>query len=106
DFCAQYPTNMLSKFRDDVMVVQGAPKGVRYEVDVSRLLPTGDWVHVALQVRPDGIGSLLLEREPIFETPYVIQGHASSLWKILLDGAAVDTELHFRDVTLWRGVRY
>ncbi|MGM0670043.1 MAG: hypothetical protein ACQET1_10015, partial [Gemmatimonadota bacterium] len=33
DFCAQYPTNMLSKFRDDVMVVQGAPKGVRYEVE-------------------------------------------------------------------------
>lgn len=105
-FCAQYPTNMLSKFRDDVMVVSGAPKGVRYEVDVSRFLPTEAWVHVALQVRPDGIGSLLLEREPIFETPYVIQGHASSLWKILLDGAAVDTELHFRDVTLWRGVRY
>lgn len=105
-FCAQYPSGILSQFRDEEVVVYGAPRGVEYGVDVSRVFPTDDWVHLALQVRSDGIGSLVVDREPLFETPYMIRGHASSLWRILLEGAAVDTQLLFRDVTLWRGVRY
>lgn len=106
DFCVQHPVGMLSKYRDDLIFVRGAPYRVAHEVDATPHLPSDDWIHVALQVRPDGIGSVILNREVVFETSYVLTGHDTSLWTITLDGAGVDTELLFRDITLWRGARY
>ncbi len=77
-----------------------------YEVVVSPHLPSDDWVHLALQVRPDGFATVFVNREMVFQSEIRLEGHATAGWKIELAGASVDTELLIRNLTLWRGERF
>jgi len=105
-FCTLYPSSELAKRRGDLMMVGAGYRGLSYEVEVSPHLPSDDWVHLALQVRSDGTATVFVNRELVFQSESRLAGHATARWKIELAGAAVDTELLIRNLTLWRGERF
>jgi hypothetical protein len=69
-------------------------------------LPSPDWVHIALQLRPDGTFTVFVNRKLVSQSRYPLQDFKEFRWKIELGGASVDTELLVRNLTLWRGERF
>ncbi|MFC1661495.1 hypothetical protein ACFL3S_08610 [Gemmatimonadota bacterium] len=64
------------------------------------------WVQLALQIRPDGAVSVLVDRVSILESRVRVPIPPDSRWRIRLSGAAVDTHLYIRRLTVWPGQRY
>jgi len=98
--CVAYPGGELSRFAEDELKLNGI---------VHRLeehLPPDGWTHVALQLRADGEVSLALDREVVVVSSLLARNGPDTRWRVVLGGAAVDTELRFRDLRLWDGPRY
>jgi hypothetical protein len=105
-FCLQYPSDEQLKFRDDLaMVLSGSVSGLR-EFSVAPVLPSDEWVHVALQVRADGATSIFLNRRLTATPAGRLDLAPGQKWRINLYGASVDTDLWIRNLTLWRGERF
>ena len=105
EYCILYPNLELAKRKQDVMSVTCGEPAYSFEVSGAPFLPSRDWVHLALQVRPDGLTSFFVNREQINVSRYPALPNTFT-WKIELAGASVDTELLVRNLTLWRGERF
>jgi hypothetical protein len=72
-------------------------------VPLPDVLPTDDWVTVAVHRRPDGFVELRVSGERRSTSRFRLPLEPGRRFRILLLGAAEDTELYVRDVRLWRG---
>lgn len=98
--CVAYPGGELSRFSEDEFKLNGIVHRLE-----DRLPPDG-WTHVAVQLRADGEVSLALNRQVVVVSSLLAENGPDTRWRVVLGGAAVDTELHFRDLRLWDGPRY
>jgi hypothetical protein len=105
-FCVLYPSAELSKRREDLLQVSGGDRSSTFEVSADPDLPSRDWVHLALQIRPDGTFTVFVNRRLVSQSQHPLKEYKDYLWKIELGGASVDTELLVRNLTLWRGERF
>ena len=106
EFCVLYPSAELSKRRTDLLQVTGGEGHFPYEVSASPSLPSREWVHLAMQVRPDGFYTVLVNRNEVWRFQNPFGAYTGVGWRIELAGASVDTELLIRNLTLWRGERF
>jgi DNA-binding SARP family transcriptional activator/KaiC/GvpD/RAD55 family RecA-like ATPase len=100
-----YPSTEDLRF-DPSEISAGFGTGEQQSVFLRDVLPTHDWVHLALQVRPDGVTQIYVNRELVLTSRLRVDLDPEERYRIVLVGAAVDTELHVRNVSLWEGVRY
>jgi hypothetical protein len=103
--CFRYPVSENAKRRDDLGIVTVGQSLWGYEVDVSTHLPSEEWVHLAMSVRPDGRVTIFLGREVVFLSEQRLAIRPDRVWRIQLSGSSVDTELLVRNLTIWRGER-
>jgi len=103
--CFVYPAEILARF-DPRNVALGVSPGYLTVVDVPEVLPTDDWVHVALQVRADGDVSLYLDHAFVARSPVRLPTEPLSQWVVFLDGEAVGTEVLVRNLAVWPEPRY
>lgn len=71
---------------------------------VPRLLPSEEWVPVALRVGAEGeVTGFVGWGGARLGTPVRLEGSGESSWRVRLRGGAEGTELQFRRLTLWSG---
>lgn len=103
-WCFRYPALELSEFDSTVASLHSGPALELF--DVGAFLPSNEWVHLALQVRPDGYAALYLNRQHIGTSQLRIVDFNDRQWRVQLRGASVDTELLVRDLVVWPRARY
>jgi DNA-binding SARP family transcriptional activator len=103
DICAAYPSGELAKF--DSAAVDLAATPLIDRVRPSDGLPTIEWVHMALQVRPDGQAALFVNRLHVADTPRPIPMPREG-WRVVLLGAALETNVYVRNLALSHGSRF
>jgi DNA-binding SARP family transcriptional activator len=103
ELCFLYPVDDLARFD---------PAAVRFshtfeqDIRVPSILPTDDWVHVALQVTAGGEASLVLERERWLTHPVRLATAPQGAWHLVLFGRAVGVDVFIRNLSVWEGLRY
>lgn len=102
--CLTYPTEDLERLVPDEVRVNAAgwSRALRLPGD----LPSDDWVHVAIQVRGDGMPFFFLNRRLIGTGPLRLTGLDRESWHVLLAGKSDGTELLARRLVVWRGTRF
>jgi len=100
-----YPASEDVRF-DPTEMQAGFGTGEHQSVFLPDLLPTPNWVHLAIQVRPDGSTQLYVNRRLVATSRLRMDLNPDQRFRVALLGAAVDTELYVRNVSLWEGVRY
>ena len=103
--CIAYPAQEHAKMDPSEVAVVVAP-GRELHVEVPDVLPSDDWVHMALQIRADGETSLVVNRQPVGVNPVDLQTDPRLEWHVILFGTVVGTELYMRNLTVWPGERY
>jgi hypothetical protein len=69
-------------------------------------LTTDGWIHVALQVRADGLTSLVVNRQRVGVSPVALLVEDPEDWYLVLIGTTVGTEVYVRSLAAWQGERY
>ncbi len=105
-FCFRYPAGELTTFRPDLAIVNSGRRQLTQSVKLPPSFHSDGWSQVALQVRPDGKTEVYLDHELVIEPWERLHMDPSYRWHIVLRGAAVDTKLFVRGLTLWRGTRW
>jgi hypothetical protein len=103
--CLLYPSREFEKLNPSEVSLRTTP-GVETRARIPEALPTQGWTHIALQVRPDGETSLVVDRERVATSPVLLTTQPKYQWTLLVDGDAVGTELFIRDLNIWREIRY
>ncbi len=103
--CFLYPSRELDKRDPSDISFRVAPGG-EIRVNLPDALPTSGWTHVAIQVRPDGEPSLVINRERVATSPILLPTTPSHQWTVVVEGDAVGTEVLVRNLNIWREVRY
>jgi len=103
--CFEYPRGELSRRRRDRALYQGGSPRIIEVIPLGSPLSPDEWHHLAIQVRADGNASVFLDRELLHTASVYASPSEDDRWRIVLMGAAVDTELLFRNITVWRGLR-
>ncbi len=104
--CFSYPSDERRRFDPTMAYLSIWPSTTGDYVRDPQDLPPVDWTHVAVQVRPDGRVSLILNHRQVAEHPIRLTGTALDDWRIELAGHSLDTHLEVRYVALWSGPRY
>lgn len=103
--CALYPTGEHGWW-DPTTVAFGSSRMSLGNVSLAdRQVPDG-WTHLAIQVRPDGEGSLVVDRRVVFRHAGIMPAIARGPWRLALFARTVDTRLRVRNVVLREGIRY
>jgi DNA-binding SARP family transcriptional activator len=100
----RYPGRELLKF--DPMVASYSASNLPSFARVETLLILNDWNHLAIQLRADGHASAYLNRKFLVESPLPVRVQPGERWRVVIQGAAVDTELLVRNIVLWRELRF
>jgi hypothetical protein len=103
--CARYPSREFEKIDLSELSFSVTP-GVESRVRVPDALPTSGWTHLAIQVRPDGECSLVVNRERVVTSPILLPTTPVNQWTMVIEGDAIGTEVFVRDLTIWKEVRY
>jgi hypothetical protein len=103
--CVTYPAREFEKMDRSRFALTVNPGR---QVDFSAPAPiTGeDWIHVALQVRADGLTSLVVNRQRIGTNPVGLYTDPPRDWHLMFHGTTVGTELFLRNLQVWPGERY
>lgn len=102
--CFDYPKGYLARFRPDVGSLSTLYSPHLFSTAPS--LPSDEWVHAALQIRPDGTPAIFLNRRLVIEGDARLTGINEPGWRILMTGHSVETRLLVRNVVLWPSARY
>jgi len=102
--CFQYPSEELERLRPDEAEASAA--GWRRSLRLPRDLPSDDWVHLAVQVRGDGMPFFFVNRRLVAAGPLRITGLDRPDWQVMLTGKSEGTELLVRRLVVWRGARF
>ncbi len=102
--CFRYPNTNLGNFDASKGILFARHQAVR-TLDLSRHLPSDDWVHLTLEMRADGRTSAYLDREYVGTAPLHAANTPGSRWRILLFGTTWETETLVRNLVVWDGIR-
>jgi hypothetical protein len=104
--CIRYPGDENVKFdrREARVIFNGFGHWELFTLPED--MDPSDWVHLALQIRPDGTVTTWVNHSYAHEARARLPIAEGSLWRVYLSGASVDTHLHVRSVTVWPGQRY
>ena len=105
EICIRYPSREMEKL-DPTEVSLLVTPGVEILAQAPESLPPKRWTHLAIQVRPDGECSLVVDRERVGTCPIRIPTTPVAQWTVKLDGDAVGTDLYVRSLNIWTEVRY
>lgn len=105
NLCFIYPSREHQKMDPSQVSMEVTPS-VENRVRLPEDLPTSGWTHAALQVRPDGEASLVINRQRVATSPIRLSTVPHTRWTVVLDGDAVGTDVFVRDFAIWREVRY
>jgi hypothetical protein len=100
-----YPARDLKKLDLSELSLLVSPS-VETRVRIPDALPTGDWTHVALQIRADGESSMVVNRQRVATSPVLLNTTPAHQWNLVLEGDAVGTRLFIRNLNIWPEVRY
>jgi hypothetical protein len=100
-----YPGREMAKFDPSEARLVVSP-GRETMVSAPDVLPSSDWVHMALQIRADGECALILNRQKIGTSPIVLDTRPRHAWHLVLIGDAIGTEILVRNLAVWPGERY
>lgn len=102
--CFLFPARSFEKFdpREATLNIAAVEKRVR----VPDAFSPDEWTHVAVQIRPDGQTTLVVNGEIVATAPVRLRTEPRWRWHFTVHGDAVDTEVLVREVTIWKEVRY
>jgi hypothetical protein len=102
-YCLRYPARELVKFDPSQLVAYYPTLGSRDYIRLPADLDTSQWTQLALEVQPDGQIAFFLNQRLVraLRPPLVIE--PGTRWRIQLAGAAENTNLHVRSVTVYSG---
>ncbi|MEQ8329836.1 MAG: AAA family ATPase [Longimicrobiales bacterium] len=103
--CAIYPTGEHGWW-DPRSIAFGSSRMSLGSIPLSDDQVPDEWTHLAIQVRPDGEGSLVLDRRVVFRHAGVMPAIARGPWRVAVFARTVDTRLRIRNVVLREGIRY
>jgi len=104
--CFGYPSQENVKFDPREAAIYFSGLGHRERFHLPPDFDPSRWTGVALQLRPDGTAALWMNGSRVHEMQARLPVPEGSLWRVRLMGAAADTHLHVRSVTVWPGQRY
>lgn len=104
--CLQYPAGEFERFDPLEARVRYQHTGLAEFVGLPEDFSSSTWTHLALQVRPDGVVSVVANRQFVRQVGLRVGVDTDALWRVRLYGASVDTHLYVRNLTVWRGLRY
>jgi DNA-binding SARP family transcriptional activator len=103
--CFRYPAGALGSMRADQATIHARSAPNRTTV-VSPHFPSDDWVHVAMQMRPDGETAFFVNREGVGTAPLRAENGPGTEWRVMLLGASWETQVLVRNLRLWEGTSY
>jgi hypothetical protein len=101
---ATWPADELHRFDSESLQVHVG--NVPFKGGLPGSFDPDGWNRLALQVRVDGQVSAWVNGELVVLPPLHADLTDGRPWHIAIVGAAVDTDLHARDLIVWRGNRY
>ena len=101
--CIRYPLDQFARMEDDGVEIQVQRGFGNHRAPAPGLLPSDDWVHLALQLRADGELSVWVEREHVFTGPVHLDTAPETGWRVAILGASYETELFVRDLRVRDG---
>jgi hypothetical protein len=105
-FCFLYPVGELERIRPDHAALYFPSSGRRDGAPLPADVDPATWTRLTLQARPDGAVQAYLDGTLWVEGSERLRIRDAEPWQVAIMGAAVDTELLIRDLTVWRGIRY
>jgi len=104
-YCVKYPES-----EDDAF---DPGRGALYRGDLAVEEPvrfddpewSSEWHRLALQIQPDGALRLVADGEELTRSRWPVRFEGTE-WRVVLAGAAVETQLLYRNLEVWRGVRW
>jgi hypothetical protein len=103
--CVRYPALEHQKMDPSEISVTVSPGRERY-FRAPEALPNDGWVHLALQVRADGLTTGVVDRRRQGENPVALLTDPTIDWHLVLGGTVLGTELYIRNLIVWQGERY
>ena len=106
EICVTYPRGELdTRRRDEMTLVLGA-LSVETAVPVAPSMGSGAWTSLALQLGPDGTIEIFVDHQLVHTSRWKALFDADARWRVVIAGAAVDTQLLLRNLTVTRGARF
>jgi hypothetical protein len=102
--CAQWPAGEGIDFDPGAIVLLAGPRGIG-AVPTDTLLTTARWQRLAVQIRPDGELSVLVNDSLVAVHPRSLKNDSTVRWHARVIGHSVDNMLLMRDLTLWEELR-
>ena len=102
--CLSYPAGELLRF-DSLelsLAANGAPRLIRLPGD----LPPRGWIHLALELRPDGVCAGFVNHRFVGQAPIRLDNEPRTRWRVLIIGSAVETNLFVRNLLLRSGAQH
>jgi DNA-binding SARP family transcriptional activator len=99
-----FPRDELEKFNPSSAALVFSDDA--HAVPIDPRVPGSGWLAVALQIQPDGFGSLALNHQRVATSRIRVPAATQLEWYVGFIGAAVGTRLYIRNVRVWQGVRY
>jgi hypothetical protein len=103
--CVTYPAREFEKMDRSRFALTVNP-GRQVDFPAPEPIADDGWIHLALQVRADGLTSLVVNRQRIGTSPVDLHTDPPRDWHILFHGTTVGTELFVRNLQVWPGERY
>lgn len=106
EICVTYPRGELdTRRRDEMTLVLGA-LSAETAVPVAPSMGSGAWTSLALQLGPDGTIEIFVDHVLVHTSRWKALFDADARWRVVIAGAAVDTQLLLRNLTVTRGARF
>jgi DNA-binding SARP family transcriptional activator len=102
--CFSYPADEGLKF-DPYEAHLLSNRALALSIRLDSLLGDGSWHRYALQIEPDGTGSVVIDGVTAGTTALKLRP-ATAGYRVSIQGKAVDTEVLVRDLAVWSGLRY
>jgi len=102
-FCLRYPAQEQVKFDDRELTVYVGGAGGSQRVRLSEELDTSNWTQSALEIRPEGQMALYVNQQLEQVLAFPLEIERGSQWLIQLTGAAENTQLLVRNLTVYSG---
>ena len=104
--CVTYPNGELDLRRPDEMTLRLGALVVSDRILVAPSMGSGAWTSLALQLGPDGTVEIFVDHVLVHTSRWKALFDADARWRVVIAGAAVDTQLLLRNLTVTRGARF
>lgn len=102
--CALWPPGEGVDFDPESLLLSAGNRAIG-AVPTDTLLTTERWQRLAVQIRPDGEVSALVNDSLIVTHPLPLRNDSTVRWHVRVTGHSVENTLLMRDLTLWEELR-